>query len=317
MGTADEIQGLRQKGMTDGEIIGTLKSRGIPESEIVNSLSQSKIKDAVSAPSSPADAGSFSQQGQGGVQFGGSQQQQAQPGLGQGFGDSQNQGGMPPSPNSPPMMQQQPGGGQQGNSGQQGGMQTGSGEVQPGGMQSGGMTQEGFTPPAMQQDQYGSGDYAGMQPSMMTPGGGDYAGGAGFNQGGGDYAGGGAEEYVPGPGGGAESGGDYAYDQYQPYQEAMSTEVISEIAEQIVNEKLSYLKDRLEGVLDIRTVVDARMTNLNERLRRIEKIMDQLQLSVLQKVGEYVNDVKDLKKEMEETQKTFSAVHKGKHKSKK
>lgn len=107
-----------------------------------------------------------------------------------------------------------------------------------------------------------------------------------------------------------------AYPQYQPYQEAMSSDLITEISEQVVNEKLSIMQDRLENAIDFRTVAESRISSLNERLKRIEQIIDKLQVSVLQKVGEYMTNVGDLKQELRETQKSFTALHKkghGKH----
>jgi len=98
------------------------------------------------------------------------------------------------------------------------------------------------------------------------------------------------------------------YVQYQPYQETMSSDVITEISEQVVSERLEGIQDKLEQAIDFRTVAEARISSLNERLVRIEKIMDRLQLSLLQKVGEYVNDVSDLKHELGETQKSFKAL---------
>lgn len=140
-----------------------------------------------------------------------------------------------------------------------------------------------------------SGDYGGMQPSMLNQGGGqDYSqpqdsGQQGYDQ---------------------TQGYDYGYPEYQPYQEAMSSDLISEISEQVVSERLAPLHDRLEKVIDMRTVFEGRISSLSERLARMEKIIDTLQLSLLQKVGEYVNDVHDVRKELEETQKSFGALHK-------
>lgn len=100
----------------------------------------------------------------------------------------------------------------------------------------------------------------------------------------------------------------YAEGEYQPYQEAVSSDIITEVAEQVVSEKLAYLQDRLERALDFRTVADAKISSIDERLIRIEKIMDRLQLSLLQRVGEYISDVGDIKKELIETQKSFKAL---------
>jgi len=94
----------------------------------------------------------------------------------------------------------------------------------------------------------------------------------------------------------------------------MSSDVMSEIAEQVVSEKLSGIKDGLNKILEFRNVSEARLESLSERLKKLEMVIDRLQLSILQKVGDYVNDVSDLKKEVIETQKSFRAVHRKKGK---
>jgi len=104
-----------------------------------------------------------------------------------------------------------------------------------------------------------------------------------------------------------------AYDAYpQQYQDysyaAPSADAVTEIVEQIVAEKLANLKQTMEKVIDLRTAIDTRLEYLDERLKRIEKIIDRLQLSVLQKVGEYMTNVEDIKTELQETQKSFKSL---------
>ncbi len=98
------------------------------------------------------------------------------------------------------------------------------------------------------------------------------------------------------------------YDSYQPYQGAMSPDIISEIAEQVTSEKMSQVRDRLEKVIDFRTTAETKIESLTKRIERIESILDRLQLSLLQKMGEYINDVHDIKTEMQETQKSFKKL---------
>jgi len=154
--------------------------------------------------------------------------------------------------------------------------------------------------------------YEGMQPSMA---GGEQVGGyQDYGTTAGAYP---AEQPVQGysSGGGVEqqySEPGAGYPDYQQYQEGMSSDVITEIAEQIVGERMAQMRENLERVLDFRTVAEAKIEGLNERLRRMEKIIDTLQLSILEKVGEYVGDVKHLKDELIETQKSFRAVNRGK-----
>lgn len=112
----------------------------------------------------------------------------------------------------------------------------------------------------------------------------------------------------------SQEGYDYGQQQYAP-SSAISSDTITEIAEQVVMEKLSKITKNLEKTLDLKTTLDAKLFNLNERLQRIEKIIDRLQLSILQKVGEYVVNVSDLKKELVETQKSFTAISRAHHTS--
>lgn len=147
------------------------------------------------------------------------------------------------------------------------------------------------------QEYNASNEYSGMQPSLMNQPGQEpqqeYVGGGG-------YASVGAEQYQDASG---------QYPQYQMYQGQVSSDIISEISEQVVSERLFALQDKLEKVIDMKTIFESRVAQLDDRLKRIEKIIDQLHISVLQKMGDYMTSVSDVKKELEETQKSFSAIH--------
>jgi len=99
-----------------------------------------------------------------------------------------------------------------------------------------------------------------------------------------------------------------AYPQQYPPQGGISPDTITEIAEQVTTEKLSALKRDIEKVLDLKTTVDTKISILDERLKRIESIIDRLNLSILQKVGDYMTNIDDIKKELIETQKSFKAM---------
>ena len=104
-----------------------------------------------------------------------------------------------------------------------------------------------------------------------------------------------------------------AYPEYQQYQQypqggGISPDTITEISEQVVSEKLSSLKRDIENILDLKTSVSSKLESVDERLTRIEKIMDRLNLSILQKVGDYMSNINDIKKELIETQKSFKTL---------
>ena len=102
---------------------------------------------------------------------------------------------------------------------------------------------------------------------------------------------------------------DYDYNNQQyPASQSISADTISEIAEQIVTERLAKIRNQLEKITDLKTMAETKVAHIDERLQRIEKIIDRLQLSILQKIGEYTSDVSDLKKELVETQKSFKTL---------
>lgn len=133
-----------------------------------------------------------------------------------------------------------------------------------------------------------------------------------------------ADQYEPAvPAPEAQQEAPAAYPEYQSYSQqpqaaydgqqyapsaGFGSDVITEIADQVVAEKLTPLLGAMDKILDMKSTVDAQLKYMDERLKRIEKIIDRLQLSVLQRVGEYVSNVEDIKQELQETQKTFKAL---------
>jgi len=98
------------------------------------------------------------------------------------------------------------------------------------------------------------------------------------------------------------------FQSYPTYEAGTSSDVMAEITEQVVSEKLSFIQDKLERAINFRTIAETKLNSIDERLHRIERIIDRLQLSLLQKVGEFVGDVKDTKRELAENRKSFKAL---------
>ena len=114
------------------------------------------------------------------------------------------------------------------------------------------------------------------------------------------------QEYFPGYNPQAQQNYDYS-------QSGLSSDTIMEISEQVVSEKLSDVRKKLEKISSFKTELESKTEMLEERLKRIEQIIDNLQSSVLKKVGDYVVNVEDIKTELIETQKTFAKVLGSKH----
>ena len=113
----------------------------------------------------------------------------------------------------------------------------------------------------------------------------------------------------------AQTAGGYDYSQqgYDYTSAALSSDTITEISEQIVSEKLSDIRKKMEKLISMKTEMEAKTESIEERLKRIEKIIDSLQSSVLRKVGDYVTNVEDIKRELIETQKTMGKALGSKH----
>ncbi|MEK6909071.1 MAG: hypothetical protein AABX23_03405 [Nanoarchaeota archaeon] len=106
---------------------------------------------------------------------------------------------------------------------------------------------------------------------------------------------------------------NYQQQNYDYSAGGLSSDTIMEISEQIVSEKLSDVRKKLEKMSNFKTELETKTEAIEDRLKRIEKIIDMLQTSVLRKVGDYVTNVEDIKHELIETQKTFAKVLGEKH----
>lgn len=99
------------------------------------------------------------------------------------------------------------------------------------------------------------------------------------------------------------------YPQYQQPQAAYQgyeTETISELAEQIVIEKLSDTNKKLSSLAEFRRIAEAKIEDMGQRIRKIESTIENLQMSILSKIGSYGKNLDDIKTEMQAMQGTFS-----------
>ena len=121
------------------------------------------------------------------------------------------------------------------------------------------------------------------------------------------------QEYFPAYDTGAQTTGNYSQQGYDYNSAALSSDTITEISEQIVSEKMSDIRKKMEKLINMKTELESKTEAMEERLKRIEKIIDTLQSSVLRKVGDYATNVEDIKRELIESQKTFAKALGSKH----
>jgi len=106
------------------------------------------------------------------------------------------------------------------------------------------------------------------------------------------------------------SGQEYGeYPDYQ-YQNAppVDTEMISEIVEQILDEKTKEMQTDISELIKFKIEMQGAIDNIDYRLKRIEHTIDKLQTSILGTIGNYGKNISDLKREVQMTQESFSKV---------
>ena len=106
---------------------------------------------------------------------------------------------------------------------------------------------------------------------------------------------------------------------YAPYGEiattGMDSDTIIEIANQVFSEKIRKTEKRLEELEELKTVMKVKVDSIDERLKRIEKMIDALQVQVLEKVGSYGKELERTKKEVSMLEDTVGKTIKTKVKS--
>ncbi len=127
------------------------------------------------------------------------------------------------------------------------------------------------------------------------------------------------EEYAPQP---QEYAPPQPQEEYAPPQEVyqqeaygypasegeQSSDMVIEISEQIFNEKIKKVEKQIDKIQDVQTLLQTQTEYATERLKRIESIMDKLQIAILEKIGSYGKNLESIKKEMEMIEDSFTKI---------
>lgn len=97
-----------------------------------------------------------------------------------------------------------------------------------------------------------------------------------------------------------EQGGEAYY--------GLNTETMSEIAEQLIQEKLATINSAITSLAEFKILVEGKVDKIDSRLERIEKIIDSLQTSLIRRSTESSQDLEDIKTEMKMMQTSFGKV---------
>jgi len=99
------------------------------------------------------------------------------------------------------------------------------------------------------------------------------------------------------------------YEEYEGYaQPYESTDTIIEIAEQVFSEKTKLLESQVKELLDFKRVYQERINDMNERIKRIEKYFDKMQLAIMEKVTAFGKNIDNLQNEINMVEDSFSKM---------
>jgi len=105
------------------------------------------------------------------------------------------------------------------------------------------------------------------------------------------------QEYAP-----QENYGNY------PQQTGVDANTIIEISEQVFSEKIKIIQKEIDSFNEFKSLNQIRIENLNDRLKRMEMVFDKLQITILEKIGSYGQNLEVIKKEMNMMQDSFTKV---------
>ncbi len=99
--------------------------------------------------------------------------------------------------------------------------------------------------------------------------------------------------------------GYYQQEQYAAPSQAMDSDTIIEIANQVFSEKIRKIEKTIDEFNEFRALAQVKIDSIDERLKRIEKIIDTIQIKILEKIGSYGEELKTTQKEMSMMQQSF------------
>lgn len=115
----------------------------------------------------------------------------------------------------------------------------------------------------------------------------------------------GQEQQTPSPGEYYQQPQMPQFPQYQQYSSS-SSENMTEIAEQIAEEKINAFRKKLGNIDEIKVLLVKQVDVIEERLKKIESVIDLIQKAVISKIGSYGDSVEEIKDEMKMMQESFS-----------
>ena len=95
---------------------------------------------------------------------------------------------------------------------------------------------------------------------------------------------------------------------YAPATGAADADTMIEIADQLFSEKVKKIQKQMDSTSETSSLLQTKVENISDRLKKIETIIDKLQIAILEKVGSYGQNLDSIKKEMSMMQYSFSKM---------
>lgn len=94
-----------------------------------------------------------------------------------------------------------------------------------------------------------------------------------------------------------------------PYEaKPASTEVMEELAEEIINEKWDEFKAKVGDITELRSSIESKLKQMENRIKRLELAFDKVQLGVVSQIKQYGSKIESLSSEIQALQRAFSQI---------
>ena len=100
----------------------------------------------------------------------------------------------------------------------------------------------------------------------------------------------------------------YPQQAYYPQSTGVDTETITEIAEQVMLEKLQEFNQKTGDIASFKNQTTEQIQNLDQRLTQIESSIEQLQQAIIQKIGDFGENSETIKKDLNNLHNTVSKL---------
>lgn len=100
--------------------------------------------------------------------------------------------------------------------------------------------------------------------------------------------------------------------QYAPegayYQQAADVETIRDIAKQVVEESIQKMREEISSLSKMKSDMKFEMQDIENRLGKIENIIQELQTSIIRRMGQYGESIAGISQEVRATQEAFTKM---------